>query len=106
MENVYHLEVWFGGRVQGVGFRYTVLSIAKGYDVCGYVKNLPDGRVHLIAEGDENEAKSFLDHIQNDMASFIKEMDVKASEMARTANDFRIVYWIIYYENISKRISV
>ena len=92
MENLYHLEVWFTGRVQGVGFRYTVLSIAKGYDVCGSVQNLPDGRVYLIAEGAENEVKSFLQHIQDDMTSFVKETEVKSSEMPRTANGFRIAY--------------
>ena len=39
------------GRVQGVGFRYTVRSLAVGFDVTGFVRNLPDGRVHLVVEG-------------------------------------------------------
>ena len=38
-------HVFFEGRVQGVGFRWTVKNLARGYDVIGWVKNLPDGRV-------------------------------------------------------------
>ena len=42
-------RVFFEGRVQGVGFRYSVRQLAKGYDVAGWVRNLPDGRVELEA---------------------------------------------------------
>ena len=45
----------FSGHVQGVGFRYTVADVAEDFDVRGYVRNLPDGRVELVAEGDEAE---------------------------------------------------
>ena len=48
--------VFYAGRVQGVGFRYTAREIACGYDVAGYVCNLPDGRVELVVEGAETEA--------------------------------------------------
>lgn len=41
----------FSGRVQGVGFRYAVRSIAKRYPIAGYVRNLPDGTVELVARG-------------------------------------------------------
>ena len=44
-------EVYYSGRVQGVGFRYTVRSLASRMAVTGFVKNLPDGRVHLVVEG-------------------------------------------------------
>ena len=44
-------EVYFSGRVQGVGFRYTVRMVASRFAVTGFVKNLPDGRVQLVAEG-------------------------------------------------------
>ena len=44
---IYH----YGGRVQGVGFRYTVKNIAMPYNVQGYVKNLPDGRVEAFCMG-------------------------------------------------------
>ena len=49
MNNV-RREVYFSGQVQGVGFRYTVMRIASTLEVTGHVRNLPDGRVQLIAE--------------------------------------------------------
>lgn len=45
----------FTGRVQGVGFRYTATRCAKDHVVAGYVMNLPDGRVQLVAEGEKAE---------------------------------------------------
>ena len=48
-------EVYYSGRVHGVGFRYTVRSLASRLAVSGFVKNLPDGRVHLVVEGPPGE---------------------------------------------------
>jgi acylphosphatase len=45
------MQVYYSGNVQGVGFRYTVKSVATGFEVTGMVRTLPDGRVHLVAEG-------------------------------------------------------
>jgi acylphosphatase len=56
-------EVSFEGRVQGVGFRYSVKELAKGFDVVGWVKNLPDGRVLLSVQGGETEVEEFLESI-------------------------------------------
>lgn len=53
------LQVLYSGRVQGVGFRYQVRQVAAGYEVTGFVRNLPDGRVELVAEGATDELKSF-----------------------------------------------
>ncbi len=66
-------EVWFSGHVQGVGFRYTARSIARAHDVQGYVRNLPDGRVHLVVEGERTEVTRFLDAVEHKMAHFIRE---------------------------------
>ncbi|HEY2761315.1 MAG TPA: acylphosphatase, partial [Pirellulales bacterium] len=52
--------VYYSGNVQGVGFRFTARSIARGFAVTGYVENLPDGRVHLVAEGQTREVDAFL----------------------------------------------
>jgi len=54
------VTVLYSGRVQGVGFRATVRHIACGYDVTGTVRNLPDGRVELVAEGARAELQDFL----------------------------------------------
>jgi acylphosphatase len=56
--------VYYSGNVQGVGFRYTTRSIAHGFAVTGYVRNLPDGRVELVAEGTSPEVDAFLKEVR------------------------------------------
>ena len=67
-------EVYYAGRVQGVGFRYTVRSLALGFDVTGFVRNLPDGRVHLVVEGAAEEIDAMLAEIKAEMAHYIGEV--------------------------------
>lgn len=67
---------YFSGRVQGVGFRYTVQNIAQRYNVQGYVRNLPDGRVELIVEGDAPEIDQLLEDVNQRMQGYIKDVDV------------------------------
>lgn len=57
-------RLYYEGKVQGVGFRASVLGIARGYDVLGYVKNLNDGRVEVLLRGEENEVNDFLKAIR------------------------------------------
>jgi len=73
-------QVFYSGRVQGVGFRYTVKQIASGFDVTGWVKNLPDGRVELQAMAhDVEELEAFLNDIdESNLGSHIKEKEVHA----------------------------
>ncbi len=59
------VHVHYSGRVQGVGFRYTVKSVVLGYDVLGIIRNLPDGRVELIAEGELDELEEFLQAVRD-----------------------------------------
>jgi acylphosphatase len=65
----------FSGRVQGVGFRYTAQNIAQQYDVKGYVRNLPDGRVELVLEGPDEEMDNIVDSIRDRLDSFIGNVD-------------------------------
>jgi len=53
-------EVYYSGRVQGVGFRANARHISRRYEVTGFVRNLPDGRVHLLAEGQQEHVEQFL----------------------------------------------
>jgi acylphosphatase len=59
------MTIYYSGRVQGVGFRYSTKSLARGYDVAGVVRNLPDGRVELVVEGDRSELEAFRRAVQD-----------------------------------------
>jgi acylphosphatase len=71
-------QLIYSGRVQGVGFRAAVKRIASGYEVTGWVRNLPDGRVEMRAMShDEDELQAFLDEIDNsDLAGLIKDKEL------------------------------
>ena len=69
-------EAYFGGQVQGVGFRYTTREIAVGFAVQGYVQNLRDGRVLLVAEGDAVELDAFVSAVRERMEEYIDEVQV------------------------------
>jgi acylphosphatase len=64
-------KVLFRGDVQGVGFRFTAVRAAQGYDVTGYVRNLPDGRVEMVAEGHPKEVDAFIDLVRAEMSGYI-----------------------------------
>ena len=70
----------FSGHVQGVGFRYTAQTLARNHPVSGYVRNLPDGRVEMVAEGDANDLDALLQSIQRQMEGFIRNVDVAAGK--------------------------
>lgn len=58
----YHL--WVRGRVQGVGFRFFALQQAERWGVAGWARNLPDGRVEIIAEGDSRALDEFVGSVR------------------------------------------
>ena len=81
------LHVLYSGRVQGVGFRYTAKTVATGFEVTGIVRNLPDGRVELIAEGLKDELEGFQQAIrESGLGSLIGREEVAWED---TGNDFR-----------------
>jgi acylphosphatase len=68
------VQVFYEGNVQGVGFRYSVKQVAKGYDLTGSVRNLRDGRVELLAAGEEDEVRAFLEAIlQSELRGLIRK---------------------------------
>ena len=84
------LLVHFSGRVQGVGFRYRTERLAARHDVSGYVRNLPDGRVELVAEGKEAEINSLVQAIEQAMSSNIHSRDVHTLPATGEFSDFVI----------------
>ena len=81
------IRIQYSGQVQGVGFRYSVKQLARGFEVTGMVKNLPDGRVELLAEGARDELEAFRRAIRDEgLDHFIKNEDVA---WADAVNEFR-----------------
>ena len=75
--------VYYSGRVQGVGFRYTTRHVAADYTVTGFVRNLADGRVELVVEGEAGELTRFLHAVEERMGGYIWE--TKTHESTATA---------------------
>ena len=87
---VFRLEAHFTGRGQGVGFRYSARQIAQGFTVTGQVRNLPDGRVRVVAEGTEAEVREFIREIQAQMQQYIKETTTQTLAVPAEFRDFHI----------------
>ena len=84
-------QVFYEGRVQGVGFRFTVKQIARGYEVIGWVRNLDDGRVELQCSGERAEVEAFLEAIaESELKAHIKGVTA-IPITARAARGFEIV---------------
>jgi len=83
-------KVYYEGHVQGVGFRWTVHDLAKGYEVTGTVRNLADGRVELVAAGPETAA--FLKAIRDSaLAGHIETESREEVDLPERPRGFRIV---------------
>lgn len=86
------MHIHYSGRVQGVGFRYTVKSVATGFEVSGTVRNLPDGRVELAAEGAREELEAFRKAIQDsEVGGFVRQETVAWDEAKNEFRGFEIV---------------
>jgi len=86
------MNIFYSGSVQGVGFRYTAKMLAAGFDVTGTVKNLPDGRVELAAEGEKDELSAFQQAIrQSELGHFIRKEEVSWAEPQGGSRGFEIV---------------
>ena len=84
------MDCWFEGHVQGVGFRYQTTRVASGFEVTGTVRNLPDGRVHLRAEGEQAEVEAFQKAVAEELGDYIRDVTVEADHGPRTTRSFHI----------------
>ena len=85
-------RVLYSGRVQGVGFRYTARRIAQQHAVTGFVRNLDDGRVELIAEGAPAELDRLLAAIAEAMAGYIGDVQVAATQVTGKYASFDVAF--------------
>ena len=86
------MTVLFSGRVQGVGFRYTAKTVAAGFEINGTIRNLPDGRVELIAEGTRLELEAYQSALRDaGLAGFIRDEHVEWAEVQNLFRNFEIV---------------
>jgi acylphosphatase len=70
------IHVYYTGRVQGIGFRFTTEDIACQLGASGWVRNLPDGRVEFVAEAEEGILKLFLEKIQECFGRYIQDTNI------------------------------
>jgi len=83
MDDTQHEQIYFSGRVQGVGFRQAVLQLAREFEVAGFVQNLSDGRVLLDVEGAAAEIERLVGAIEERMHGLVRKTE--RSESGRRA---------------------
>lgn len=84
--------IHFTGRVQGVGFRASTEHIAAGFAVTGYVRNLPDGRVELVAEGTTGELTDFVHKITARLGQYIRQQTQVTDAASGEWEEFSVRY--------------
>lgn len=82
----------FTGDVQGVGFRWTARNLARDYNVTGYVRNLSDGTVECLVEGDSQEVSAFIDTLGRRMGGFIRKTTCQAAPASGKFANFDVAY--------------
>ncbi|OMH40115.1 acylphosphatase [Desulfurobacterium indicum] len=87
------LHAFVSGKVQGVGYRAFTRSKAKALGLKGFVRNLPDGRVEVVAEGDEEKLEKLLDYLrQGPFFADVKDVKYTYSDYRGVYEDFEITY--------------
>lgn len=83
-------RVVYHGRVQGVGFRWTAMRIARGLDVMGYVRNCSDGTVELLIQGPPGEVSSMLEQLSVVMSGNIEQTDISEETVQSDLSGFSV----------------
>ena len=85
-------RVIYSGRVQGVGFRYTTVSLARRYPVTGWVRNLPDGTVELEVQGPSRDVERLLADVAREFDGYIRETQMQDIPVREVEQGFEIRY--------------
>ncbi len=86
------LHAYFNGRVQGVGFRYTTADLADELGIVGWIRNLPDGRVELLAEGKEEKLNDLLKQLKKYFRDRITNVETNWSDASGEFSSFDITH--------------
>ncbi|MDD5496319.1 MAG: acylphosphatase [Candidatus Omnitrophica bacterium] len=87
------LHAYYSGSVQGVGFRFTAERVAGSLGLRGWVKNLRDGRVEVLAEGEESDLNGFLRKIETVFKDYIRDIDLTWEEATGEFSNFDIAFF-------------
>lgn len=85
-------HVYYSGMVQGVGFRYTAVDLARGRGVAGWVRNLADGRVEIVVEGQETAVLGFLAAVGDRMGGYIRKAEERDEPPTGDFDGFDVGY--------------
>ena len=85
-------HIIFTGRVQGVGFRFTALNVAKRCRLAGMVRNLPNGSVEMIAQGPADDITDCIRDIQQTYDANIKETKINDIPPDPKYSDFKLTF--------------
>ncbi len=86
------VNIYYTGRVQGIGFRFTTQRLANSLGVSGWVKNLSDGRVEIVAQAEEEALKEFLAKILECFSSYIKDTEISCLPASDEFKDFGVEF--------------
>lgn len=86
------VHIYYTGRVQGVGFRYTAQDIARELRILGWVKNLRNGQVELVAEAEEEVLEEFLSRISQYFSRYLQDTDISWQPASGEFKDFTIAF--------------
>jgi acylphosphatase len=90
MAEVNYQSVFFSGHVQGVGFRYSAMQVAKEFEVAGWVANVADGRVQLEVEGRAEEVAAFVAAVEERMYGHVRKVERSGGLRAAQFSGFLI----------------
>ena len=85
-------HVFLTGRVQGVGMRFTVARMAPRHGATGWVRNLPDGRVEIVAEGAPPDLERFFEDLKENMEGYIRFLKLVWQPATGEFSGFDIAY--------------
>jgi len=85
-------HIIFTGHVQGVGFRFTAQRIANRYQLTGFVRNLHDATVEMLAQGPSENIDNCIQDIKDSFAGYIRETKINEIPSDPRYNDFKITF--------------